>query len=135
ASVTNNASASFPVGSTTVTWTVTDVNGRTATATQVVTVTDNQDPTITAPTAVNVNADNGSCAATNVSLGTPATGDNCGVASVTNNASASFPVGSTTVTWTVTDVNGRTATATQVVTVTDNQNPVISNTPSNISVY
>ncbi|RXK57822.1 HYR domain-containing protein [Lacibacter luteus] len=135
ASVINNAPASFPVGSTTVTWTVTDVHGRTATATQVVTVIDNQDPTITAPATVNVNADNGSCAATNVSLGTPATGDNCAVASVTNNASASFPVGSTTVTWTVTDVNGRTATATQVVTVTDNQNPVISNTPSNISVY
>jgi|GEM_PF-2251314 len=135
ASVTNNAPASFPVGSTTVTWTVTDVNGRTATATQVVTVTDNQDPTITAPAAVSVNADNGSCAATNVALGTPTTADNCGVASVTNNAPASFPVGSTTVTWTVTDVNGRTATATQVVTVTDNQNPVISNTPSNITVY
>ena len=135
ASVTNNAPSSFPVGSTTVTWTVTDVNGNTATATQVVIVTDNQNPTITAPTAVSVNADNGSCAATGVSVGTPATADNCGVASVTNNAPASFPVGSTTVTWTVTDVNGNTATATQVVTVTDNQNPVISNTTTNITVY
>jgi hypothetical protein len=82
-----------------------------------------------------VNADNGSCLATNVALGSATTADNCGVASVTNNAPASFPVGSTTVIWTVTDVNGRTATATQVVTVTDNQNPVISNTPSDITVY
>ncbi|NBU46508.1 MAG: hypothetical protein EBS34_03515, partial [Flavobacteriales bacterium] len=56
--------------------------------------------------------------ASGVSLGTPATGDNCGVASVTNNAPSTFPVGNTTVTWTVTDVNGNTNTATQIVVVT-----------------
>jgi len=126
ASVTNDAPASFPVGMTTVTWTVTDVHGNTATATQDVVVTDDQNPTITAPAMVNVNADNGSCAATNVSLGTPSTADNCGVASVTNDAPVSYPVGTTTVTWTVTDVNGNTATATQDVVVTDDQNPTIT---------
>ncbi len=80
-------------------------------------------PTITCPAAVTVNADNGACAATGVSLGNPTTGDNCGVASTTNNAPSSYPVGTTTVTWTVTDVNGNTATCTQDVTVVDNQAP------------
>ena len=38
------------------------------------------------------------CAATGVSLGTPVTSDNCGIATVSNNAPTSFPVGGTTVT-------------------------------------
>jgi hypothetical protein len=63
-----------------------------------------------------------------VALGTPITADNCSVASVTNDAPATFPLGVTTVTWTVTDGSGRTATATQIVTVLDNQNPTVSAT-------
>ena len=133
ASVSNNAPATFPAGSTTVTWTVTDVNGNTATATQTVTVTDDQNPTITAPATIAVNADAGACFATIASLGTPTTADNCGVASVSNNAPETFPVGTTTVTWTVTDAAGNTATATQTVTVTDNQNPVV--VTKNITAY
>jgi hypothetical protein len=125
ASVSNNAPASYPVGNTTVTWTVTDIHGNSTTTTQVVTVKDNQHPTIGGLSAINVNADNGSCAATGVALGTPATADNCGVASVSNNAPASYPVGNTTVTWTVTDIHGNSSTATQVVTVTDNQAPIV----------
>jgi uncharacterized repeat protein (TIGR01451 family) len=124
----------FPVGTTTITYTATDAAGNTQTATQTVTVIDNTAPSITAPLAVQVNANAGTCAATGVSLGTPTTSDNCGVASVTNNAPSSFPLGTTTVTWTVTDVNGNTATATQTVTVTDNQQPSISApAPVNVS--
>ncbi len=127
ATVTNNAPAQFPVGTTTVIWTVTDVNGRTATCNQTVTVVDTQNPTITCPVNVtNVPADANQCYATGVALGTPTTADNCGVATVTNNAPAQFPVGTTTVIWTVTDVNGRTATCNQTVTVVDTQNPTIT---------
>ncbi|HLK98814.1 MAG TPA: HYR domain-containing protein, partial [Hymenobacter sp.] len=125
ASVTSDAPSVFPLGNTTVTWTVTDAVGNTATATQVVTVRDNINPTITAPEAVAVNT-NTNCTATGVSLGTPTTADNCIVASVTNNAPPAFPLGSTTVTWTVTDGSGNTATATQTVNVTDNTAPTIS---------
>ena len=57
-------------------------------------------------------------------LGTPVTADNCGVKSVTNDAPTAFPLGETTVTWTVEDNSGNKATATQVVTVSDNVNPV-----------
>ncbi len=97
---------------------------------------DNIDPTITAPAAVTVNVDAGTCstALSNVALGTPTTADNCSVASTTNNAPASFPLGNTTVTWTVTDGSGNTATATQVVTVVDNIDPTIT-CPSDITAY
>jgi len=64
-----------------------------------------------------------------VSLGTPATGDNCGVASVTNNAPTTFPLGNTTVTWTVTDVSGNTNTAAQIVVV----NYIISSSTLNVT--
>ncbi|MFZ4680656.1 MAG: fibronectin type III domain-containing protein [Flavobacterium sp.] len=57
------------------------------------------------------------CAGVTVSLGTPATSDNCSVASVTNDAPSTFLMGNTTVTWTVTDANGNTNTATQIVVV------------------
>ncbi|MCK7539560.1 MAG: HYR domain-containing protein, partial [Marinilabiliales bacterium] len=77
-----------------------------------VTVTDNQLPTITCPAPISVNADAGKCYATGVTLGTPTTGDNCEVLSVTNNARPQFNVGLTTVTWTVTDVNTNSATCT-----------------------
>lgn len=117
ASVTNDAPASYPLGNTTVTWTVTDGSGNSTTGTQVVIVTDEVLPTITAPAAVVVSADS-SCTASEVSLGTPITADNCGVATVTNNAPATYPLGATTVTWTVTDVNGNFSTVTQTVTVT-----------------
>lgn len=59
------------------------------------------------------------CSGTGIDLGTPFTADNCSVASITNNAPSIFPVGTTTVTWTVTDASGNTSTATQTVTVTN----------------
>ena len=108
------------------TWTVTDNAGNTTTATQKVTVEDNENPTITAPTNLTINTDSGSCNATNVALGNSTTSDNCGVASVVNDAPASFPLGENTVTWTVTDNAGNTTTATQKVTVEDNENPTIT---------
>ena len=93
-----------------------------------VTVTDNIAPTITAPAAIMVSADPGKCGAT-VNLGNAVTADNCGIAGVSNNAATFtanglYPVGTTTVTWTVTDNSGLTATAIQLVVVTDNEKPV-----------
>jgi hypothetical protein len=131
ASVTNDAPPSFPVGTTTVTWRVTDGAGNAATATQLVTVTDHQPPTITAPPTVTVNTDAGSCLASNVVLGAPTVGDNCaGAGPPTNNAPPVFPLGQTIVTWAIRDAAGNTATATQIVRVTDNQAPTITAPPS-----
>ncbi len=115
---------------------ITDANGclSAVSASTTVTVEDITDPTITAPADVTVDADAGSCEATGVVLGSAITDDNCEVANVTNDAPATFPVGLTTVTWTVADNAGNTATAEQIVTVEDNEDPVIAGCPADISV-
>jgi hypothetical protein len=113
---THNSGATFPVGVTTVTYTATDAQGLTATSSFTVTVTDNELPVVTAPADVQVTAALNTCTAS-ATIGTASATDNCGVATTTNNAPATFPVGTTTVVWTVTDVNGNVATANQIVTV------------------
>jgi gliding motility-associated-like protein len=124
ASVTNNAPGLFPIGTTTVTWTVTDAAGNTATATQLVNVVDQIAPEATAPAHVTVNTNN-FCDATGVNLGTPEATDNCTIASIVNDAPASFPIGTTVVTWTITDATGNFTTVTQNVTVVDTEAPVV----------
>jgi hypothetical protein len=112
----------FPVGTTPVT--CTSSTGPSCSFN--VTVNDTENPTIVAPAGFTVGTDSNSCVATGVALGTPTTGDNCSVSSVSNDAPATFPLGPTTVTWTVADNHGHTATATQVITVVDNQPPTIT---------
>src|SRR5207302_1854040 len=126
-SVTNDhASTTFTIGTTTVTWTVTDIHSNSNTATQTVTVNDTEAPSITASSNVSVSNDAGACSAV-LTLLPPTTGDNCGVQSVTNDhASTTFTVGTTTVTWTVTDIHGNSNAVTQNVTVTDNEKPSIT---------
>lgn len=123
--VTNDAPTNFPVGTTTVTWTVTDASGNTATDTQTVVVTDVTAPTITAPEDITVSA-NANCAVSGVALGTPVTDDNCTVANLSNNAPTAFPMGTTTVIWTVTDAAGIATTAVQEVTVIDDSAPIVT---------
>jgi hypothetical protein len=108
--------ALLPLGVTTVTYTVTDVQGLSATASFTVTVTDNELPVVVPPATVTVTAALNACTAT-ATLGTATTSDNCSVATLTNNATGTYPIGNTTVTYTVTDVNGNVGTATQTVTV------------------
>src|SRR5207244_5902425 len=79
--------------------------------------------------------DPGQCAAGVASLGTTATDNAPGVtlAGVRSDGaalSASFPGGATTITWTATDASGNTATATQTVTVSDVESPVIGGVPA-----
>ncbi len=124
----------FPIGSTTVRWTVTDAANNSAFIDQTVTVIDDENPYITAPAAVAANADAGKCYATITSLGTPAASDNCSY-TVTNDAPTNnqYPVGNTTVTWTVTDGANHSTTASQTITVSDNQAPGIT-APANVTV-
>ena len=63
-----------------------------------------------------------------MNLGTPTVDDNCTTTTVTNDAPAVFPLGDTTVTWTVTDGSDNTATCTQIVTVIDNMDPTFVET-------
>jgi hypothetical protein len=134
--VTNDAPAQFPKGTTTVHWTAVDTSGNTSVCNQQVTVNDHEAPSITCPSALtDVHTDLGQCYASkaNVSLGVPsATNDNCGLLTVTNDAPAQFPKGTTTVHWTAVDTSGNTTVCNQLVTVNDLEAPTIT-CPSNLS--
>lgn len=96
-----------------------------------VTVDDNQDPTISAPPPVNRNTGSSTCTVyvSDADLGTPTVNDNCpGVDYQRSGVPANnlFPVGVTTITYTAMDAVGRTKTATQTVTITDNTAPVFT---------
>jgi hypothetical protein len=135
---TDNASAVYPVGTTTVTWTVTDIHGNTASCQMQVVVSDTEDPAVTCPADINVDADPAVCEAL-VSVPQPAVSDNCAVDFFTNDytgtddASAVYPVGTTTVTWTVTDIHGNTASCQMEVVVSDVEDPTVT-CPSDIAV-
>ncbi|NNF33983.1 MAG: T9SS type A sorting domain-containing protein, partial [Saprospiraceae bacterium] len=89
-----------------------------------VTVNDVTAPVITPPLNLTQPNDPGICAA-EVILSDPIADDNCEIAAIENNSPGLFSVGSTTVTWTVTDVNGNATSASQIVTVT-NDAPIIN---------
>jgi hypothetical protein len=114
------------VGNTTVTWTVTDIHGNSSTATQVVTVTDNQAPIVlTQNITINLDA-SGAASITTTQINNGST-DNCGIQTISLDK-ASFNcsnVGNNTVTLTVTDIHGNSASATATVTVVDNIKPTV----------
>ena len=126
-----------PLGTVSVTETI-NATGCNITANINISITDATAPTITCPGNISVDTDPGLCTATIV-VPVPVTGDNCGVASVVNDfngtgdASGTYPSGTTTVIWTVTDVNSNTATCSMTVTVTDNEDPVIT-CPVNVTI-
>ena len=127
---------SFPVGDTLVTYTATDVSGNVNTASFTVTITDDQLPSIAnGPTDISVSNDAGTCQAV-VSWDEPSAADNCGIADLSSNHSAtdSFPVGTTTVTYTATDVNGNQTTHSFNVTVSDDDLPAIHGLPGPVFV-
>lgn len=122
----------FPVGVTTVVYTVTDLAGNTAQCSFTVTINDQVPPTIiTCPADITVDAEPDKCSA-DIIVPEPVVDDPCGeIVSVTNdhtgtsNASGTYYAGTTLVTWTITDASGNTTTCVQTIIVVDNQFPVI----------
>ena len=116
--ILNDAPASFPLGSTTVTWTATSSSNKSATDTQRITVQDTTAPSVTAPPDASFNiigtsttltaSDYGTATAVDLVDSTPA---------IRNDAPSSFALGNTTITWTATDDYGNSDTATQNVMV------------------
>jgi len=119
----------FPVGTATVTATATDPADNTDSCTFTVTVVDNQDPTITCPDDIETCNDPGACGAV-VTYTAPVGTDNCSGATTTQIAGlgsgATFPVGTTTETYEVTDAAGNTARCGFDVTVNDCEDPKIT---------
>ena len=123
-SITNDKPITFPFGSTTVTWTVTDTSGNISQATQVVTLIDTTEPEIIAPPHIVAEATG--LSSTMIELGEAMAYDTMGIVSVTEHPPTFFPLGETTVTWTATDTSGNSASATQTVTIVDTTVPSIT---------
>lgn len=120
--VTNNAPASYPLGTTAVTWMATDVNGNATSAVQTITVRDTTAPVVTAPANITVEATGG---LTTVATGNATATDAVGPVTISDNAPATFPLGTTSVIWTTVDGAGNTSNATQTVTVVDITPPAL----------
>jgi len=120
--VTSDAPATYPLGTTVVTWTAVDANGNSSTGTQNVTVVDTTAPVLTVPADVTVEA-NG--VMSTVNIGNASATDIFSVI-VTSDAPAAFALGTTVVTWTATDANGNATSGTQNVTVVDTTAPTVT---------
>jgi hypothetical protein len=121
----------YPVGTNSVTLTVTDDDGATGSCGALIIVADGTAPQITCPADITTPADSGSCSAT-VSFSATAT-DNCpGVSVSCTPPSGSIFTGTTNVNCTATDAAGNTDACSFSVTVVDNEPPTIT-CPSDIT--
>ena len=123
------------LGTNTVTLTVTDVNGNSASANAIVTVKDTTAPTVfTQPISVSLDA-SGNASVTAAQINNNST-DNCAIESMSLDIT-SFTcanVGANTVTLTVTDSSGNKATKIAIVTVVDNTPPIVITQPLSVSL-
>uniref|UniRef100_UPI003562FA3F Ig-like domain-containing protein n=1 Tax=Fodinibius sp. TaxID=1872440 RepID=UPI003562FA3F len=124
------AAALYPVGTTIVTWWAVDIHGNTSQCQMTVTVVDSIPPTIICPPDTLLPADPGVCEAY-VAIDPAIPWDNCDIDSFWNDynftadASDTYPVGTTVVNWYVVDGSGLMDSCSHVVTVYDDQPPVI----------
>ncbi|WP_456438593.1 HYR domain-containing protein [Psychroserpens sp.] len=108
------------------TWTATDTNGNVSTCNQTIFVVDTAGPTITCPSNIVINNDTNSCDAV-VNFAASAT-DSCGgINSLTYDiaSGSTFPIGTTTVNVTATDVCDNPSTCSFTVTVNDIEAPTM----------
>ena len=125
--VSNPLSGStFNVGINTVITTATDIYGNTSSCSFLVKVFDIESPVITCPSNITQSMDLNNCTAV-VTFNVSAT-DNCAVSSIISNPASgtTFNAGTTTVTSSASDNHGNSSTCSFIVTVVDNQNPVIN---------
>jgi len=117
-----NPVVGLPHGETLVTLVVSDGKTSSAPATVRVAVRDTMRPLAIAP--ADIKAEQTGRNGTALAIGQPLIADICDAApTVTNNAPAVFPLGTTRVAWTATDGSGNTTTATQKVTIADTTPP------------
>ncbi|WP_303685323.1 ExeM/NucH family extracellular endonuclease, partial [Nonlabens dokdonensis] len=113
----------FSMGTTIVTVTSTDASGNTNVCTFNVTVNDDESPVVTCSEDITVSNDPGQCDA--VVTFTPTATDSCSETTITSvpASGSAFPVGTTIVTVTATDVAGNIDVCTFDVTVNDTEAP------------
>jgi len=121
-SISHNAPVDFPLGKTVITWTAIDDNNNRSEAIQTVTLVDNTAPILTIPADINTEA---SAINSLVELGQASATDIFPV-EISNDASASFQLGETIVTWTATDTSGNQTHNIQKINIQDNTAPVLN---------
>lgn len=127
------------LGENTVALTVTDNNGNITTCTATVTVEDTIPAVITGPDSfTQITSDTDTSCETVVTYNPVTATDNCSQNEITIVQTAglgsgqSFPVGTTTETYEIIELNGNVTTYSFDVTVTDGANPIITNCPEDI---
>ena len=118
--ISNNATDSFPLGNTTVTWTVTDSSGNASTVTQLITIRDTTSPSFD-PAPANVSMTFATGVTTAVSFDIPVATDLVDTTvdvSCTPQSGSIFSAGDTTASCTATDDSNNSATASFIVSVT-----------------
>lgn len=120
----------FNVGTTHIQYAATDAANNSALCNFDVIVVDNQDPVIhDCPGNIAAGTEAGSCDVI-VTWSAPTVSDNCPGASIVQTAGpasgSAFPPGITTIIYTASDANGRSATCSFTVTITDDDAPTIS---------
>jgi len=113
-------------------YTVTDGCGNSATCDQTFTFeADTDAPVLTCPMDMTFGTDDEVCNAM-LTLDPPTFVENCGIVTLVNdyndtdNSSDTYPLGDTPIEWTATDECGNMSTCIQIITVEDDENPVIT---------
>ncbi|XP_072044902.1 hyalin-like [Amphiura filiformis] len=133
---TYNSGYRFPLGTTTVRYYAWDASGNNVTYAFNVTVEDNEDPLFSnIPSDITVDTESGLSTAV-VTWTEPTVTDNSGDYTVTSNYNSGyrFPLGTTRVRYYAWDASGNNVTFEFNVTIEDNEDPLFSNTPSDITV-
>jgi len=132
--ITNNAPAFFPVGTTTVTWTVENSTGATQCESLVI-ITDEEAPFVECPSdgVVNIYTQNPNSCTEQISLN-PTITDNCGITSITGTGNFTFTPGLYNRPVTATDAAGNSTTCDYQIYVHDTFSPVLTNCPDDLIV-
>jgi surface protein len=123
--ITGTHDVALPIiSSTSITWTFEDGNGNTSTQTQNVIIEDVTNPELTCISNQEVNVANDIYVVQGSEFDPENLSDNCQIASALNDftntetlAGAELPIGTNTITWTITDIAGNTASCTFQVVV------------------
>lgn len=124
--------STFPLGETTVTCSASDAAGNEASGSFTVTVADTIAPSLSLPP--DVTASQNACGGTAVSLGAASATDASGAVTITHNAPALYPLGTTIVTFTATDGSGNASSGEVSVTVNDTSAPSIDSAAPSQSI-
>jgi len=100
-----------------------DVSGNTSQCTFSLNVSDSAAPVVTCQTSVDLSTDSGECFAT-FTPSQPSIVDACGISTVSHDGPTFYPLGTTPVTWTVSDLGGNVSTCTTNVHVADVEGPI-----------